>query len=227
MYALLAGALFAGDMLLWAQAILEIGAGLSTVIVNLQVVLVPVLAWLVDRERVPRRYLPCVGVMLFGVVLTAGILDHRGAAHSTSGTVHATIAALCYAGFLFLLRRGGHSGHVTESYAMLTVSAAAVSLGVGALWHGITVTPGWTATGWLLVTALTGQVIGWLLVAVSTPRLPSHVGPVLLLFTPVGALILGAAVLGERPTPPQLLGGALILVGAYLANRDHKQAANH
>ena len=69
MYALLAGALFAGDMLPWAQAILEIGVGLSIVIVNLQVVLVPVLAWLVDRERVPRRYLPCVGVMLFGVVL--------------------------------------------------------------------------------------------------------------------------------------------------------------
>jgi drug/metabolite transporter (DMT)-like permease len=156
--------------------------------------------------------------MLIGVVLTAGLLDHHITPHSTAGTVHAALAALCYAGFLYLLRRCGHSGHITESYTVLTVSAAAVSLGAGVFWHGITLTPGWTATAWLLVTALTGQVIGWLLVAFSAPRLPSHLGPVLLLFTPIGALILGAAVLGERPTPPQLLGGGLILAGAYFAN---------
>jgi len=33
------------------------GAGLSTVVVNLQVVFVPALAWLVEREPVRHRYL--------------------------------------------------------------------------------------------------------------------------------------------------------------------------
>jgi len=52
-----AGALFAGDMLLWTQAIGEVGAGLSTVLVNVQVVMVALLAWAVDREPVPHRFL--------------------------------------------------------------------------------------------------------------------------------------------------------------------------
>ncbi|WP_329136598.1 DMT family transporter [Streptomyces sp. NBC_01476] len=48
-----------------------------------------------------------------------------------------------------------------------------------------------------------------------SPRLPSHTGAILLLLTPVGALALGAAVLGERPTPTQWAGCVLILVTAY------------
>jgi drug/metabolite transporter (DMT)-like permease len=50
-----AGALLAADVLLWAEGIPEIGAGLSTVLVNLQVVLVPLLALAIDREPVSRR----------------------------------------------------------------------------------------------------------------------------------------------------------------------------
>ncbi|MGD6746635.1 EamA family transporter [Streptomyces sp. BH106] len=174
--AALAGALFAGDMLLWTAAIGEVGAGLSTVLVNVQVVLVPLLAWLVDGERVARR-------------------------------------------FLFLLRRGGLSGQIRQTYLVVTASAALVSLGAGALWSGVTYAPGWAALGWLAGASLTSGVIGWLLVAVHSPRLASHVGAVLLLLTPVGALVFGAVALGERPTPLQLAGCALLLASGYFAVR--------
>jgi drug/metabolite transporter (DMT)-like permease len=216
--AVLAGALFAGDMLLWTQAIAEIGAGLSTVVVNLQVVLVPLLAWLVDRELVTRRYLLAVPVVLAGVVLTAGVLD--GGAVGTdpvSGTIHAALAAVCYTGFLYLLRRGGHSGQIVRSYTLVTASALVCCAVLGTLWQGVDPAPGWAAIGWLALVALFGQVTGWLLVARSTPHLPSHVGAVLLLLTPVGAVALGSLVLAERPTLLQLAGCVLVLGGAYLA----------
>lgn len=210
--AAVAGALFSGDMLLWTQAIAEVGAGLSTVIVNLQVVLVPWLAWLVDREPVTRRFLLAVPVVLVGVILTSGVVGESGVGTDPFwGTVHAALAALCYAGFLFLLRRGGQEGQPIQSYGVATASAAAVSAVVGTLWQGVDPTPGWVAVGWLLLVALCGQVVGWLLVAVCSPRLPSHVSSVLLLLTPVGALALGAIVLAERPAPAQLLGCVLIL----------------
>jgi drug/metabolite transporter (DMT)-like permease len=64
------------------------------------------------------------------------------------------------------------------------------------------------------VVAACGQVLGWLLVARCSPRLPSQTGAILLLFTPVGAVILGAVVLGERPSPWQLAGCVLILGSA-------------
>jgi drug/metabolite transporter (DMT)-like permease len=213
-----AGALFAGDMLLWTRAIAEVGAGLSTVLVNVQVVIVPLLALLVDREPLTRRFLVCLPFLLLGVVLTAGLVEGGAAGSNPAlGAVHAVLAALCYSGFLFLLRRGGRGGHVIESYLAVIVAAAVVSLAGGWLWHGVDLAPGWSSLGWLATASVSSQVIGWLLVALSSPRLPSHVGAILLLLTPVGAVLLGAAVLGERPTPLQLSGCVLILASGYVA----------
>jgi drug/metabolite transporter (DMT)-like permease len=215
--AVLAGALFAGDMLLWTRAIEEIGAGLSTVLVNVQVVLVPLLAWAVDREAITRRFVLALPVVLVGVVLAAGVVGgNAGSGNAVWGAVHAVLAALCYSGFLFLLRRGGSGGPVRQPYLVVTMSAAVVSLLAGTAWQGVDLAPGWAAVGWLLLVACSGQVVGWLLVAICAPRLPSQLGAVLLLFTPVGAVLLGAVVLGERPGPAQLVGCALILAGAYV-----------
>ncbi|WP_086727952.1 DMT family transporter [Streptomyces carpinensis] len=215
--ALVAGALFAGDMLLWTQAIGEVGAGLSTVLVNVQVVIVPLLAWAVDREPVPRRFLWWLPVLLVGVVLAGGVLERGGAVGSDPrwGTVHAVLAAVCYSGFLFLLRRGGHGGHVRQVYTVVIAAAAVVSLVAGLLWYGFDATPGRPALGWLLAVAACSQIVGWLLVATASPLLASHVGAILLLLTPVGAVVLSALVLDEHPTPLQLGGCALILVSAY------------
>ncbi|MEU2223907.1 DMT family transporter [Streptomyces sp. NPDC018347] len=218
--ALAAGVLFAGDMLLWTQAIAEVGAGLSTVLVNVQVVLVPLIAWAIDREPVPGRFLGWLPLLLLGVVLTGGVLERGGATGTDPrrGTVHAVLAAVCYSGFLYLLRRGGHSGHVRQLYTVVVASAAVTSMLAGLAWYGFAVAPGWRVMGWLLAVAVSSQVVGWLLVATASPRLASHVGAVLLLLTPVGAVALGAVVLGERPTALQLAGCALILVSAYRAS---------
>jgi drug/metabolite transporter (DMT)-like permease len=216
--ALLAGVVFAGDMLLWTQSIGEVGAGLSTVLVNVQVVLVPLLAWTVDREPVPRSFLLWVPVIVAGVVLTGGVIE--GGARGSDpvwGTVHAVLAAVCYSVFLFLLRRGGQGGHVRQPYAVIIATTAVVSLLAGLLGYGMDFTPGRQALGWLLVSAASSQVVGWLLVAACAPRLASHVGAVLLLLTPVGALVLGAVVLGEQSTWLQLTGCVLILISAYFA----------
>ena len=217
--AVAAGLLFAGDALLWTQAIYEIGAGLSTVLVNAQVIIVPLLALVIDREPVGRAFVIIVPFMVAGILLTGGVFQNGAAgADPVWGTIHAVLAAVCYSGFLFLLRRGGHTGHVVQSYLTVVASAAVVAIIAGALWQGVTLTPGWGPVGWLAATAVGGQVCGWLLVALATPQLRSTAGAALLMLTPVGSLILSALVLGEQPTTLQLLGSAVVLLSAYAAS---------
>ncbi|WP_035770224.1 DMT family transporter [Arthrobacter castelli] len=230
-WAAAAGVLFAADALLWTQAIYEVGVGLTAVLVNTQVVMVPLLAVVIDREPVCRRFLMILPFIVVGTLLTGGVFE-TGVTGSAPvlGTIHAVLAALCYSGFLFLLRRGGPDRPPVQSYVVIMVSAAVVAAVAGSVWGGFDPAPGWAATGWLALTAVAGQVLGWLLVAIGTPRLRVEVGSALLLLTPVGALLLAAVVLDEVPSILQILGCLVILGSAYITaagrHRDTTRDAN-
>jgi drug/metabolite transporter (DMT)-like permease len=218
--ALAAGALLAGDALLWNQAISGSGAGIATVIVNLQVVFVPLLAWLVHGQRPTPLFALAVPAMLVGVALAGGLgSQSTTGADPAAGVVLASGAALCYAGFLFLLREAGESGGALGTVLVMTIAAAAVSLIVAPFWHGLELTPGLGALGWLAVVALTSQVIAYLLIAPALPRLTPSLGAAVLLIQPIGSLALAAVALGEQPTVLQLGGCALVLAAVFGAPR--------
>src|SRR5204863_255163 len=54
---MLAGIFFAADLLLWHHSIGDVGAGLATVLANIQVVLVPLVAWAILAEPPGRHVL--------------------------------------------------------------------------------------------------------------------------------------------------------------------------
>ena len=71
----LAGVFLAADLILWSHAIAAIGAGLGTVVGNLSVLIMPLLAWLVLSERPSRSLVLASPVMLAGLVLVGGLAD--------------------------------------------------------------------------------------------------------------------------------------------------------
>jgi drug/metabolite transporter (DMT)-like permease len=75
------------------------------------------------------------------------------------------------------------------------------------------VAPAWPSAGWLITLALTSQVLGWLLISVSLPRLPAAMTSIILTIQPIGSVVLGALLLGQEPSRLQLAGVALILAG--------------
>jgi len=74
------------------------------------------------------------------------------------------------------------------------------------------------AHGWLLLLAITSQVAGYGFINISLPRLPAVLTSVLLLAQPVATVILSAILLGESPSPGQLLGVAALLSGLAVAS---------
>jgi len=72
--AAIAGVFFAGDLTFWHHAIEYVGAGLATVLGNLQVLVVGVVAWLVFGERPSRATMVAVPIVLAGVVLISGVV---------------------------------------------------------------------------------------------------------------------------------------------------------
>ena len=70
-----AGVFFAADLICWHHAIDDVGAGLATVLGNLQVAFVPLVAWLALGERPGAACWPTLPLVLSGVVLISGVLE--------------------------------------------------------------------------------------------------------------------------------------------------------
>ena len=212
-----AGLLFAADLVFWHHAIDAVGAGLATVLGNLQVVIVAVGAWLLFGERPTARTVVALPVVLGGIVLIAGVLggDAYGA-DPLLGGVLGVVAAFAYAGYLIVIRHVGRR-HSAEPVAISTASTTVAVLAVGLALGAIDLVPSWPAHGWLILLGLSAQSAGYLFISLSLPRLPAVVTSIILLAQPVLAVLFAMVLLAEDPSAGQLLGVALVIGGIALA----------
>jgi drug/metabolite transporter (DMT)-like permease len=221
-----AGIFFAADLIFWHHAIGDVGAGLATVLGNLQVVVVPFAAWALLSERVEGRILAALPLICSGVVLISGVLETGAYGdHPLRGVLFGLLTGLSYAGFLLVLRQAGAdlrrpAGPLFDATFVAAIAAVLAGLAVGEA----DLVPTWPAHGWLLTLALTSQVLGWMLITVSLPRLPAALTSVTLTIQPVGSVLLGVVLLGEEPSLLQLCGVACIVAGLLTVARRRTRA---
>jgi drug/metabolite transporter (DMT)-like permease len=216
----LAGVFFAVDLIAWHHGIEEVGAGLATVLGNLQVVLVGLLAWAILRERPSNRSIAAIPVALVGVVLISGAFEHGAYGRNPGlGVAFGILTAVSYAGFLLVLRASNRdqrrpAGPLFDA----TLVAGLTSIPIGLVIGDLDWTPGLPAQGYLLLLALSSQVVGWLLISITLPRLPAALTSVLLTFQPVLAVLFAWAILSESPSALQLVGVAAIVSGLLIVS---------
>jgi drug/metabolite transporter (DMT)-like permease len=232
----LAGGFLAADLIVWSHAISAIGAGLGTVVGNLQVIIVSLLAWLFLGERPRRSLVLAFPVMLTGLVLVGGLVDlGRSRAYGADpglGVVYGVAVAVIYAIYILTLRQAtsaqgprspgpqlrGPRPAVAAVLFEATAGATVASAILGLVLNDYRLGPDpWRTLGWLALLALTSQVIGWLLITMSMPQLPAGMIGALLLVQPAGSVALSYVFLGERPSALQLVGVVLVLAGVVVA----------
>jgi drug/metabolite transporter (DMT)-like permease len=217
--AVTAGVFFAGDLLFWHHAIGAVGAGLATVLGNLQVIIVGLVAFVVFRERPSRATLVALPIVLAGVVLISGAVG--GGAYGADpalGVVLGVLTAACYAGYLLVIRRGGRDlARPAGPVAIATASTAVVATAIGFIGGDLAVPPSPESLAWLALLGLTSQSLGYLFISLSLPRLPAVLTSIILLSQPVATVVLAMVLLGEAPSPPQLAGVGLVIGGIAVA----------
>jgi drug/metabolite transporter (DMT)-like permease len=217
--AVIAGVFFAGDLLTWHHAVDAVGAGLATVLGNLQVLVVGFVAWAVLGERPPRPVIAATPVVLAGAVLISGVVGSGAyGANPPLGVGLGLLTALCYAGYLLVIRRGTTDiRRPAGPVAVSTASTMVVAVIAGVIIGDLDPVPAWPSHGWLAVLGLTSQSIGYLLISMSLPRLPAALVSIILLVQPVATVVLARVLLTEVPSVVQIGGVALIIGGIAVA----------
>lgn len=213
-----AGIFFAIDLVSFHYVADNIGAGLATMMGNLQVLIVALAAWLLWRERPRREVLIALPIMIGGVVLMSGVLG--GDAYGDDaplGVALGLVTASAYAGYLLVMRRASPDARPAGPVAVATIVTGLAAAAWGTALGDFDPVPSLPAHAYLLLLGVTSQSIGYLLIQVSLPRLPSVLSSAILLAQPVITVLLAIALLGETPSAGQVAGVALVVAGLSLA----------
>ncbi|MFA1543553.1 EamA family transporter [Actinomadura monticuli] len=189
---------------------------------------VVVLGWLRLVRRVPVHRSAAAGVAVAMTGLALVVRVWTGLSLDPLGLAAGLGAAACQAGyFLIADRLAGRADPLVITSAGSVVAAAALAP-LAAPWAlpwdvlpaqvpvaGHTA-PGWTLVAWI---AIVSTVIAYLTGVAGLQRLSAQVGGAICYTEAVAAALVAWAVLGERLTPLQMTGGAIVLAGAYIAQR--------
>jgi drug/metabolite transporter (DMT)-like permease len=127
---------------LWSHSITAIGAGLGTVVTNLQVLIVSLLAWLILGERPRRSLMLASPVMLAGLALVGGLAGgHAYGTDPSLGVGYGAGVAVLYSVYILLLRQATSPGKADDRPAAVagvlfeaTAGAVAGSVVLGLVW---------------------------------------------------------------------------------------------
>ena len=63
------------DFVAWNYSIFLIGSGVAAILLNLQVVIVPMLTALIDKVKLPKSFVFILPIMIVGVLFTGGVFE--------------------------------------------------------------------------------------------------------------------------------------------------------
>lgn len=218
----LAGVAFAGDLVFWHWSIQFTSVANSTLLANLASIFVTLAAWALWRQKPRATFLVALALALTGV----GMLVRSSLTFSPRallGDALGVITAMFYAWYLLSVKGLRDRGAATLRLMAVTTSVTALVLLPLALASGEVLLPG-SATGWMILFGLAWitHAGGQGLIAFALAHLPAAFSSVGLLFQPVMAAAFAWVLLGEPLVALQGVGGAVVLVGIYLARRSSR-----
>ena len=215
---LLAGLFFAADLAVWHFSILFTSVANSTLLANLAPIFVTVGGWALFGQRVTRTFLAGMTIAMAGAFVLVGPSFGLGD-RQLLGDALGVVTAMFYGAYMLAVKHLREERSTAHVMAVSTAVTAALLLPL-AIASGETMLPA-TVAGWatLFGLALVCQTAGQSLIAYAMAHLPASFSSVSLLLQPAMATLYAWALLGEGAGLAQLAGGAVILLGIWLARR--------
>tara|TARA_B100000579_G_scaffold427243_1_gene435587 strand:- start:1187 stop:2098 length:912 start_codon:yes stop_codon:yes gene_type:complete len=217
--AVIAGFAFSLDFLAYHSTVDWIGTGIGTLIGNSQVIIVTLMSWWLFGERPNLSILISLPIVMIGLVLISGVLgDDPYGEYPVRGVIAGVFTAIFYSAFLIIYRFANRELAPAVNLQFDSTVGCAIGLLILSFLplqsiyvEPIDFEPKFPTHGWLLALALLSQVMGWLAIAYSLPRLPAAYTSFAILLQPTFTIIWGILLLSESPSMHQVIGMFLIL----------------
>ena len=213
---LVAGGLFAGDLLFWHLAILKTSVANATFLATMAPVWVVLGSGLLIGEKVGRGVLAGLALCLLGATFLIG-MSWRIRPEHLDGDLYGVITSFffgCYFLAVRVARRRSSAGKITFLSTLITsVILLAVALATEPRILPDSVESAASLAGLAIISHAGGQGM----LAFALGHLPAAFSALVIFLEAVAAALAGWLFLGEAVSMAQAIGGALILAGIFIA----------
>jgi drug/metabolite transporter (DMT)-like permease len=223
---LLPASAFALDLYLWHRSIAYIGPGLATLIGNFQVFVMALAGWLFYRERIGLRFLVGLALAFAGLWLLVGRGWDAFDPQYRLGVWFGILTGIAYALYMLTFRHAQKEKLTLGPMQLMCLNSllCALLLGVVVAGEGASFAIPDAQSFWALVAlALSGQVLGGLLIVWAMPQLPASVVGMMLLLQPGLSFVLDVVIFSRPTTTIDWIGLAVSLAGIFLATAIQKK----
>ena len=216
---ILAGLFFAADLGVWHWSIVWTSVANSTLLANLAPIFVTLAGWLIWKRQVSRTFLVGMFTAIAGMFVLVGPNFALGG-KPLLGDALGALTAVFYAGYMLAIKEARDAQASTMRLMAWSTTITALALLPIAWLSPQPMLPA-SAAGWMVMVALAlvTQIMGQGLIAYAFAHLPASLSSVSLLIQPVVAALAAWMLFGEAVGPWQFAGGAIVLLGIWLAKK--------
>ena len=209
---LLAGVLFAADIIAWHISIFQTKLGNATLLANCASLLLAIYGVVLAR-KLPTRLQGMAMLLAFGGAALLMLQSFELSPRHFNGDLLSLLAGLFYTAYLVAMMRARETSESWMALAIASAAAAALLL-PAALAAGERILPGdWTP---LIILALTSQIVGQGLLTFAMPHVSPLVLGLALLLQPALSALAGWWAFDEALTPLDLIGGVMVMAALVL-----------
>jgi drug/metabolite transporter (DMT)-like permease len=217
------GVFFALDLALWNTAVMKTQAAVAAILGNNTPIFVGIMSWLVLHRRPRSTFWTGLALSLTGCLLIISAnLSAPAAGGSVTGDMLALVASVFFAAYLIVTERVRQSMDTLTFNALAIAGSVATLLAIAVLlrlplW-------GFPLRSWAALAGLglISQLVAYYALVYALGHLPATITSVGLLAQVPCTAALAWLFLGEPLTAVQMAGGAVVLAGIYVVNRDDR-----
>jgi len=226
-YIIFGGIFFSLDLWFWHRSIVYVGPGLSTLLVNFQILILPFLALLFFNQKTKKIQIFAIFLGLLGLFLITGDYWEISGYNYKIGVLFGLLTAASYAGYIISMKSIDHNAKVNSDPIFNLMFVSLVSAGLLFLFSTVEQESlsinGSSNLFWMISYGIFSHVLGWFFILNGLQKITAVSAGIILLTQPMLSYVWEILIFQKIILPIELLGIVSVLLAMMITVRSENQ----
>ena len=218
---------FSLDLWFWHRSIIYVGPGLSTLLVNFQILILPFLALIFFNQKTQRIQIFSIFLGLLGLFLITGQSWDIAGNNYKLGVLFGLLTAISYAGYIISIKRIDHNAAVNSDPIFNLLFISLISAGLLFLFSIIEQVPLEIKSSseliWMICYGLFSHVIGWFFILNGLQKISAVTAGIILLTQPILSYVWDFIIFKKVILPIEYFGIVSVLLAMIITIKSENQ----